>query len=120
MSIRNAFFNRKFLHSVRVAFASVALSLYFCAYAYAQSKNPDVAAELDTLLANKHYPQLEQALMNEDLKPFARGLYVNQTTDRSPELAKWAYGANYARLVEIKRKYDPDNLLQLNQNINPG
>ena len=58
--------------------------------------------------------------LNEDLKPFARGLYVNQTTDRSPELAKWAYGANYARLVEIKRKYDPDNLLRLNQNINPG
>jgi hypothetical protein len=58
--------------------------------------------------------------LNEDLKPFARGLYVNQTTDRSPELAKWAYGANYARLIEIKRKYDPDNLLRLNQNINPG
>lgn len=60
MSTRNAFCNRKFLHSVRVTFASVALSLYCCAYAYPQSKSPDVAAELDTLLANKQYPQLER------------------------------------------------------------
>jgi len=26
----------------------------------------------------------------------------------------------YKRLVEIKRKYDPDNILHLNQNIKPG
>jgi hypothetical protein len=49
--------------------------------------------------------------LKENLEPFARGLYVNQTSDRRPELAKSAYGSNYARLVEIKRKYDPDNVL---------
>jgi hypothetical protein len=58
--------------------------------------------------------------LNENLKPFARGLYVNQTSERNPELAKSAYGPNYARLVEIKRKYDPDNVLRLNQNIKPN
>ena len=57
--------------------------------------------------------------LKENLEPFARGLYVNQTSKRSPELAKSAYGSNYARLVEIKRKYDPDNVLRLNQNIKP-
>jgi FAD/FMN-containing dehydrogenase len=29
------------------------------------------------------------------------------------------YRDNYDRLVDIKRKYDPDNLFHLNQNISP-
>ena len=29
------------------------------------------------------------------------------------------YGANYGRLTQIKRVYDPDNLFHLNQNIPP-
>jgi hypothetical protein len=31
-----------------------------------------------------------------------------------------AYGTNYGRLVEIKKKYDPNNVLRLNQNIKPS
>ena len=31
-----------------------------------------------------------------------------------------AYGINYERLVELKRRYDPDNLFHLNQNIDPS
>jgi FAD/FMN-containing dehydrogenase len=29
------------------------------------------------------------------------------------------YGANFSRLQEVKRRYDPDNLFHLNQNIEP-
>jgi len=53
------------------------------------------------------------------LQPFAHGVYVNQLGDTSDQLVRLAYGPNYARLVEIKKKYDPNNVLRLNQNITP-
>ena len=56
----------------------------------------------------------------DNLQPFAHGVYVNQLGDTSEQLVRAAYGPNYARLVEIKKKYDPENVLRLNQNIKPG
>jgi FAD binding domain-containing protein/berberine-like enzyme len=56
----------------------------------------------------------------DSLQPFAHGVYVNQLGDTSDELVRAAYGPNYARLVEIKKKYDPNNVLRLNQNIKPN
>lgn len=55
----------------------------------------------------------------DTLHPFAHGVYVNQLGDTSEQLVRAGYGSNYDRLVEIKRKYDPTNVLRLNQNINP-
>lgn len=54
------------------------------------------------------------------LRPFARGVYVNQLGDSSDELVRRAYGPNYPRLVEIKKKCDPNNVLRRNQNIKPS
>jgi len=62
--------------------------------------------------------QWVQATRN-NLQPFACGVYVNQLGDTSDELVKLAYGPNYAQLVEIKKKYDPNNVLRLNQNLRP-
>jgi len=55
--------------------------------------------------------------LRDKLQPFVRGAYVNGLTETSDELVRAAYGPNYARLVEIKKKYDPTNVLRLNQNI---
>jgi hypothetical protein len=55
----------------------------------------------------------------DNLQPFAHGVYVNQLGDTNEQLVREAYGPNYARLVEIKKKYDPHNVLRLNQNIEP-
>jgi FAD/FMN-containing dehydrogenase len=56
----------------------------------------------------------------DSLQPFAHGVYVNQLGDTSDQLVRAAYGPNYSRLVEIKKKYDPSNVLRLNQNIKPA
>ena len=53
------------------------------------------------------------------LQPFSHAVYVNQLGDTSDQLVRLGYGPNYARLVEIKKKYDPNNVLRLNQNIKP-
>src|SRR5579863_6674906 len=55
----------------------------------------------------------------DNLQHFAHGVYVNQLGDTSDQLVRSGYGPNYARLVEIKKKYDPTNMLRLNQNIKP-
>ncbi|HTQ10107.1 MAG TPA: FAD-binding oxidoreductase [Fimbriimonadaceae bacterium] len=53
-------------------------------------------------------------------KPHATGnAYVNFMTAEEGGRVEEAYGASYARLVELKRKYDPTNLFRLNQNIKP-
>ena len=57
--------------------------------------------------------------LRDELQPLANGAYVNQLGETSEELVRAAYGPNYTRLVEIKKKYDPRNVLRLNQNIRP-
>ena len=52
--------------------------------------------------------------------PYASGgAYVNFMTDEEGDRVAAAYGSNYNRLVEIKRRYDPENIFHLNQNIKP-
>jgi FAD/FMN-containing dehydrogenase len=52
--------------------------------------------------------------------PYASpGAYVNFMTAEESDRVAAAYGSNYDRLVEIKRRYDPDNVFHFNQNIKP-
>ena len=49
------------------------------------------------------------------------GAYVNFLADEGPSRVRAAYpGSTWDRLAEIKRRYDPDNLFRLNQNIAPA
>ena len=51
---------------------------------------------------------------------FATGeAYVNFLTDEEGDRLESAYGSNYGRLVQVKDRYDPDNLFRMNQNIAP-
>jgi FAD/FMN-containing dehydrogenase len=50
--------------------------------------------------------------------PYAAGsVYVNFLTQDESNRIREAYGGNYQRLLEIKRRYDPENLFRSNQNI---
>jgi FAD/FMN-containing dehydrogenase len=52
--------------------------------------------------------------------PYASaGAYVNFMTEEEGGRVAQAYGSNYERLVQIKRRYDGENVFHCNQNIRP-
>jgi FAD/FMN-containing dehydrogenase len=55
---------------------------------------------------------------SDAIAPYSQaGGYVNFMSEDDDNRAQANYGSNYGRLVEIKRKYDPDNIFHVNQNI---
>ncbi|MGH8868781.1 MAG: FAD-binding oxidoreductase [Actinomycetes bacterium] len=54
------------------------------------------------------------------IEPYATGAYVNALSDEGESGVRRAYSpAKLSRLTELKRRYDPDNVFHLNQNIKP-
>jgi FAD/FMN-containing dehydrogenase len=45
---------------------------------------------------------------------------VNFISGDDQERVRANYRQHYKRLAEIKKRYDPDNFFQLNQNIKPA
>ena len=55
------------------------------------------------------------------MQPYSSGVYVNVISDPGRDGVSRAYRpANLARLAELKRRWDPDNVFHLNQNIRPA
>ncbi len=56
----------------------------------------------------------------EAIQPYSsHRVYVNVLGVEGEERVKEAYGKSYPRLAALKKKYDPNNLFRLNQNIKP-
>ena len=54
------------------------------------------------------------------MQPYSTGdVYVNYLSDEGDERVRAAYGHHYTQLAELKRRYDPDNVFDNNQNIKP-
>lgn len=58
----------------------------------------------------------------DQLRPFSTGSnYINfRTADEGEERIWVSYGDNYDRLVALKTRYDPENLVRVNRNIQPS
>jgi FAD/FMN-containing dehydrogenase len=69
--------------------------------------------------ADAHWAWTERVW--DALRPIARGVYSNFLANEGEARIREAYPpATYARLAEVKRKYDPDNVFHFNQNIKPS
>lgn len=53
-------------------------------------------------------------------RPFSQGVYVNFLSEEGKDRVREAYTAEvWDRLVEVKRRWDPENVFRMNQNIPP-
>ena len=50
----------------------------------------------------------------------AGGAYVNFMMDEGQDRIRASYRGNYDRLAQVKRRYDPENIFHINQNIRPA
>ena len=91
------------------------------AFAHRSSKIMlNVAALFENVEDRPKYEGWVQEFADE-MQQDDQGAYVNFLEDEGPERVRAAYpGATWDRLREIKRRYDPDNLFRLNQNIPPA
>ena len=56
--------------------------------------------------------------MYDAFEPHSSGMHLlNFQSEAGDDVVRAAFGKNYARLAEVKRKYDPANFFSLNQNI---
>jgi FAD/FMN-containing dehydrogenase len=59
--------------------------------------------------------------MADALRPHASGGHLlNFLGEESSDMIQAAFGPNYARLAQVKKKYDPTNFFSINQNIKPA
>jgi hypothetical protein len=91
------------------------------AFSYRKTKWAEVIVGVDPDPANKDKITSWARGYWDALHPFsAPGAYVNFMMEEGAARVEATYGGNYARLRQVKAKYDPGNLFRVNQNIAPA
>ena len=88
-------------------------------------KGAEVVEEIDEEEGEDDFGDRDTAWTREffaALGRFRQGVYVNFLGgDEQPGRVREAYGESvYGRLLQVKMRYDPDNVFHHNQNIRPG
>jgi FAD/FMN-containing dehydrogenase len=90
-------------------------------WTYRDAKWTGVFAGVDPDPANADAIREWTVAYQEALHPYSMGgTYINFMMEEGQERVQATYGSNYARLAELKAKYDPDNTFHVNQNIKPA
>jgi FAD/FMN-containing dehydrogenase len=58
--------------------------------------------------------------MSDALQPHSSGGYLLNFLGEDADAVRGAFGANHARLAQLKAQYDPTNFFSLNQNVPPA
>jgi FAD/FMN-containing dehydrogenase len=91
------------------------------AWSYRDSRWAEVIVGVDPDPANNERMTAWAKEYWSALHPYsAGGAYVNFMMEEGQDRVQASYRDNYRRLATIKRKYDPDNLFHVNQNIKPA
>ncbi len=90
-------------------------------WAYRDAKYAEVIVGVDPDPANAQKITKWCKAYWEDLHPYSMGgAYSNFMMDEGQERVRDSFKENYDRLVEVKDKYDSENLFSVNQNIKPN
>ncbi len=90
-------------------------------WAYRSANWSQVIVGVDPNPANKEKITRWTKDYYDAIHPYsAGGAYVNFMMEEGQTRVKASYGSNYNRLVEVKKKYDPENFFRVNQNISPN
>ena len=91
------------------------------AFSYRSAKWAAVIVGVDPDPANKDKISDWARSYWDAIHPYsAPGAYVNFMMEEGSARVEATYGANYRRLQQVKARYDPANLLRVNQNIPPA
>ncbi len=91
------------------------------AWAYRDAKYSGVIVGVDPDPANAETITAWCKDYWEALHPYsAGGAYLNFIMDEGNDRVRASFRQNYDKLVQIKKKYDPENLFRVNQNIKPS
>ena len=91
------------------------------AWSYRDANWAAVFAGVEANSANADAIRRWSVEYQEALHPYsAGGAYVNMMMEEGEDRVRASYRGNYARLAQIKRIYDPENLFRINQNIPPA
>ena len=55
----------------------------------------------------------------KSVERFSDGFYTNEISNETERVVNGNYQGNYERLLQVKNRYDPNNLFRLNANITP-